>query len=728
MKVRPRIFTLVILLSLAWLTAGLGTVQATTGPAVPPVFEPGNPTCTALGYDLGFKPQPEPPPSGTYTFPGTTETVTIVSDGTYFSWTSTLGIDAVIVKGGPNANVYKYDPESYGDAGLSSPINDSNGKPYGISHIEFCYDFNLEVTKTADAKFTRTYSWTIDKSVAPAAHVGLPGDKFASDYSVAVDQTVADTDFMVAGTITVKNPSPFTVEFGITDVVGGTPATVNCDTYILAPGASTTCSYTASFGNTNPGDGTNTATIVSKNDAVAGATASASYTFKPVVTGYETVNVTDSVKGALGSTSADKTFPYSGAFSCPTDPSLYKDGVYTAKFPNTATIVETSQSDSAEVTVTCYAPVVSKTAEASMTRTWQWTIEKTGDKESLKLAVGQSYVVNYTVVVKAASTDAGWMVAGQIFVKNPSPSASMTVNVSDVLDDGTVAAVDCDPGTAGDQTTLTVAAGQTGTCTYKALPTGTIATKNTATAAIGGASFNGTALVDFSKATIKEVDECIAVKDDKAGTLGTICAKDLPKTFTYKLTVGPYDKCALLEYVNIASFTANDTGATGSDSWTVKVDVPCATGCTLTQGYWKTHSKYGPAPYDDTWALIGEDTTFYLSGQTWYQVLWTAPRGNAYYNLAHQFIAAQLNILNGASTTAEVDTALAYAKTFFTTHQPGDTLSKADRAKVLAAASTLDKYNNGYIGPGHCSEDSTSVAGFAEALDGPALFLPAVTK
>ena len=30
------------------------------------------------------------------------------------------------------------------------------------------------------------------------------------------------------------------------------------------------------------------------------------------------------------------------------------------------------------------------------------------------------------------------------------------------------------------------------------------------------------------------------------------------------------------------------------------------TPCTLTQGYWKTHSSYGPAPYDVTWAILGD--------------------------------------------------------------------------------------------------------------------------
>ena len=34
-------------------------------------------------------------------------------------------------------------------------------------------------------------------------------------------------------------------------------------------------------------------------------------------------------------------------------------------------------------------------------------------------------------------------------------------------------------------------------------------------------------------------------------------------------------------------------GDTGSASWTIDVTVPCAGGCTLTPGYWKTHSSFG---------------------------------------------------------------------------------------------------------------------------------------
>ena len=66
-------------------------------------------------------------------------------------WTSNIGVDAVIVKGGNNANVYTYDPpaEETSDTGLLTP--DSSA----ISHVSFCYDepviggTGLQIDKTA---------------------------------------------------------------------------------------------------------------------------------------------------------------------------------------------------------------------------------------------------------------------------------------------------------------------------------------------------------------------------------------------------------------------------------------------------------------------------------------------------------------------------------------------------------------------------------------------------
>lgn len=136
---------------------------------------------------------------------------------------------------------------------------------------------------------------------------------------------------------------------------------------------------------------------------------------------------------------------------------------------------------------------------------------------------------------------------------------------------------------------------------------------------------------------------------------------------------------------------------------------PTPTGCTLTYGYWKTHSNYGPAPWDMTWSLLadGADTPFFSTGNTYYEILSMPPKkGNAYLILAHQYIAAELNGLSGASMPPEVSDAMTEAVSLLTSYAgvlniPDD----PDRAYAIALAEILDMYNNGYIGPGHCSGD-----------------------
>ena len=224
-----------------------------------------------------------------------------------------------------------------------------------------------------------------------------------------------------------------------------------------------------------------------------------------------------------------------------------------------------------------------------------------------------------------------------------------------------------------------------------------------------GQSFLVTYTVQLTAVDGHDTDECVTVDDSRAGTLGTVCATGSPfvQTFTYAGTVGPFAVCGDYTVDNEATFVTNDTGTTGSAAWSIAVHVPCATGCTLTKGYWKTHSRYGPAPYDDAWALVGEDTPFFLSGQSWYGVVRTPPAGGqVYYILAHAYIAARLNVLNGASTTPAVDVALAQATLFFTTYTPAQAamLPKTARASYVALARVLTDYNEGLIGPGHCSE------------------------
>ncbi len=134
------------------------------------------------------------------------------------------------------------------------------------------------------------------------------------------------------------------------------------------------------------------------------------------------------------------------------------------------------------------------------------------------------------------------------------------------------------------------------------------------------------------------------------------------------------------------------------------------TGCTRGKGYWKTHSAYGPAPYDSTWSLFGEDSTFFLSNQTNYEVMWTEPSGgNSYYMLAHQYIATILNIFNGADPS-EIQEALDDASDMFETYTPEYIGSlkgnNPTRQEFISLKNMLARYNDGEIGPGKCGENN----------------------
>lgn len=673
-------------------------------------IEPGNPTCEGLGYDFGFKPQPEPPPTGVYTFPDGINTVTITSDGTYFGWVSTLGIDAVIVKGGNNANVYTYDPpaEAFSDTGLSSPINPNNNTPYAISHIEFCYDYEVDVTKTANTTFTRTFDWTIKKTVTPATWVLFTGDSGTSQYTVAVTKTgYTDSDWAVSGTIRIENNTPFaaTIE-NVTDAISGFGAVaVDCGVTfpsVLASGGTLECSYSTSL--PDGSSRTNTATVTTSGD-VGGGEATADVVFgEPTTLVNDTINV-DDTNGGSWQFSGSGSVTYSQTFFCDSD---------AGQHDNTATIRETGQSDSASVTVTCYALQVTKDAATSFDRTYHWTIDKSADQTELTLSTGQVFLVNYTVTVDATYTDGNYAVNGNIAVHNPATIAATLNGVSDVVSPDIAATVNC-----GVSFPYSLAAGSTLNCSYETSLPDTSARTNTATVTLqnysyaadlsptadGTTDFSGTANVSFDAATMTEIDKCIDVSDTFAGFLGTVCYPDAPVTFSYSRWVGPYDICGEYTVENTASFVTNDTGATGEDSWNIVVNIPCDTGCTLTPGYWKTHSEYGPAPYDDTWALLpdGADTPFFNSGLSYYETLWTPSKGgNAWIILARAYIAAELNVLNGASIPDDVAEKWLLAQDYLGIYGPDNAPKKSNRVVIIQLAEALDAYNNGLSGVPHC--------------------------
>ncbi len=132
---RARIF-LALAASLA-LAVALLLVLPSWAASVTPILVDGNPKCSDYGL-VGFK--PEDTMTGTYTYDvyGMGVLTTTIKDGPLVDWSAAFGIDKVIIKGGPNANVYSYTLAT-SDTNLTTPTNPKNNKPYGLSHVEFCY-------------------------------------------------------------------------------------------------------------------------------------------------------------------------------------------------------------------------------------------------------------------------------------------------------------------------------------------------------------------------------------------------------------------------------------------------------------------------------------------------------------------------------------------------------------------------------------------------------------
>jgi hypothetical protein len=151
--------------------------------------------------------------------------------GQVFDWVSNP------VNGGDNGNFYRYTDahndvgEQATDDGLHAPVG-SNGLYSDIRHISFCFDLELDVEKTATAKFTRTYDWDITKTADETDWNLFKGDTGKTDYKVTVSKEGStDSCFSIDGTITITNPNPdFDADLtGVTHVIStGSNAAVDC--------------------------------------------------------------------------------------------------------------------------------------------------------------------------------------------------------------------------------------------------------------------------------------------------------------------------------------------------------------------------------------------------------------------------------------------------------------------------------------------------------------------
>ena len=460
---------------------------------------------------------------------------------------------------------------------------------------------DLTVRKDAHPSFTQTYTWTITKSAAEESQSIAAGGTAAFNYTVNVSHDAGTPgDWQVNGTITVANPNAGDVTLsGIDDTVdnGGT-CSVDTGGDLIVPAGGTTYRYTCTYTSApSPAAGTNTVTVrwddqaLGDGSLLAGGSASWQEPFDfgsvapTIVDG--SVDVTDTLRGDLGTVSYTDSPTTSFSYSVPFtgDPA----GTSTTH-DNTATFTTdtTGTTGSAGTTVTVYVGgdlTVAKTANASFTRAYDWTISKAVDRTLVEQSGGTA-TFNYTVnAAETGFTDSGWTVDGTITVSNPNDWEDVTVSLNDSL-----------PGCTLASPSVTVPADRSVGVDYSCpLSSGTDGT-NTVTATWDKSAFftpsdsasAGAGFV-FGSPT-STIARTVTVTDSSMGSLGALTATDTQPfasgTYAYSRTVNVLGgQC--VTYPNTAAITG--TGQSAGRS--VKV---CGTNTgALTMGYWQ--NKNGQA-------------------------------------------------------------------------------------------------------------------------------------
>ena len=135
-------------------------------------------------------------------------------------------------------------------------------------------------------------------------------------------------------------------------------------------------------------------------------------------------------------------------------------------------------------------------------------------------------------------------------------------------------------------------------------------------------------------------------------------------------------------------------------------------GCTRTIGYWQNHAGFGPqadalSRYLPLWlgtAAGAASERVTTAARAVHILSQRDGSSNGIVKLRAQLLAAKLNIAAGASA-GTIGSTIAAADAFLATRTVSSwgSLSAAQRQQVLAWKDTLDRYNNGLLGPRKCA-------------------------
>ncbi len=142
-----------------------------------------------------------------------------------------------------------------------------------------------------------------------------------------------------------------------------------------------------------------------------------------------------------------------------------------------------------------------------------------------------------------------------------------------------------------------------------------------------------------------------------------------------------------------------DGNAASGLSVTVTDATTSSTNCTYTWGYWRNHVEMWPGLPGGV-LMLG--SVAYTQAQL--LAIFDEPvAGNGLISLAHQLIAAKLNILAGANPAAAAATIAAADAQIGSLVIPPVGAGYIHPSLTSSKTQSLDDYNNGLTGPGHCA-------------------------
>jgi hypothetical protein len=235
--------------------------------------------------------------------------------------------------------------------------------------------------------------------------------------------------------------------------------------------------------------------------------------------------------------------------------------------------------------------VVTKDAIGKSEGYLTWSIEKSVDKASFNLAVGQTAIAHYTVTVAPSLHETGRTVSGNIHIQNTGAEVASIIYVNDMVEykigDGPWTELKT-VNIPGAPSTIPVGVSSDVPYSVSFTPVeGATAYQNTAL--IGLANYNEIGFREFSYTTGFSIsggtaENAFAVVSDSLQPfpLGTTwVGEPSTYTYTYNWLIGPYPATGDYTVENTATVTVTDVPATETDSISVAVHVMPAKSSSL---------------------------------------------------------------------------------------------------------------------------------------------------